>query len=250
MAQDDDCAQRKADNARTAIQESAMIRVLLVDDDQELTAMLSEYLEREGFETSAVHTGEEGEIEALSGLYSIVVLDVMLPRLSGIEVLRRIRARSQVPVVLLTARGDNIDRITGLELGADDYVPKPSSPGELVARLRAIMRRVQPGDRHTCEVIRSGPLVLWPGKRQAQWQGRELGVTSTEFSLLEELARSAGQVVSKQDLSLNALGCPLTRYDRRIDVHISSIRQKLGPRPDTKAWIQSVRGLGSLLIAE
>ena len=131
MAQDDDCAQRKADNARTAIQESAMIRVLLVDDDQELTAMLSEYLEREGFETSAVHTGEEGEIEALSGLYSIVVLDVMLPRLSGIEVLRRIRARSQVPVVLLTARGDNIDRITGLELGADDYVPKPSSPGDL-----------------------------------------------------------------------------------------------------------------------
>ena len=250
MAQDDDCAQRKADNARTATQESAMIRVLLVDDDQELTAMLSEYLEREGFETSAVHTGEEGEIEALSGLYSIVVLDVMLPRLSGIEVLRRIRARSQVPVVLLTARGDNIDRITGLELGADDYVPKPSSPGELVARLRAIMRRVQPGDRHTCEVIRSGPLVLWPGKRQAQWQGRELGVTSTEFSLLEELARSAGQVVSKQDLSLKALGCPLTRYDRRIDVHISSIRQKLGPRPDAKAWIQSVRGLGYLLIVE
>ncbi len=226
-----------------------MICVLLVDDDQELTEMLTQYLAREGFEATAVHTGEEGEVEALSGRYSIVVLDVMLPQRSGIEVLRRIRAVSQVPVVLLTARGDNIDRITGLELGADDYVPKPSFPGELVARLRAIMRRVQPVGQPT-EVIKSGALVLWPGKRQALWNGIELCVTSTEFSLLEALARSAGQVVSKKDLSLNALGCPLTRYDRRIDVHISSIRQKLGPRPDAKAWIQSVRGLGYLLIAE
>ncbi|AZD16350.1 response regulator transcription factor [Pseudomonas chlororaphis] len=226
-----------------------MICVLLVDDDQELTGMLIQYLEREGFAATAVHSGEEGEAQALSGGYDIVVLDVMLPRLSGIEVLRRIRASSQIPVVLLTARGDNIDKITGLELGADDYVPKPSSPGELVARLRAIMRRVQPAEPPTKEVIRTGTLALWPGKRQAQWQGSELELTSTEFSLLEELARCAGQVVSKQDLSLKALGRPLTRYDRRIDVHISSIRQKLGPRPDTKAWIQSVRGLGYLLIA-
>lgn len=231
-------------------QEPAMISVLLVDDDQELTAMLCQYLEREGFEATAVHTGEEGEHQALSGRYGIVVLDVMMPRLSGIEVLRRIRASSQVPVVLLTARGDNIDRITGLELGADDYVPKPSSPGELVARLRAIMRRVRSMSQPAMEVIESGTLTLWPGKRQARWHGRELGLTSTEFSLLEELARRAGQVVSKQELSLNALGHPLTRYDRRIDVHISSIRQKLGPRPDTSAWIQSVRGLGYLLIAE
>lgn len=227
-----------------------MTSVLLVDDDQELTELLSRYLEREGFTVTAVHNGEEGEVQALSGCYSIVVLDVMLPRLSGIEVLRRIRARSQVPVLLLTARGDNIDKITGLELGADDYVPKPSSPGELVARLRAILRRVQPGEQFTSAPINTGPLVLWPGKRQAQWNGGELSLTSTEFSLLAELARFAGQVVSKKDLSLNALGCPLTRYDRRIDVHISSIRQKLGPRADTTAWIQSVRGLGYLLIAE
>lgn len=227
-----------------------MISVLLVDDDEELTEMLSEYLEREGFCATAVHTGEEGEVQALSGRYSIVVLDVMLPRLSGIEVLRRIRASSQVPVLLLTARGDNIDKITGLELGADDYVPKPSSPGELVARLRAIMRRVQPQDAPPTDTIRTGTLVLWPGKRQATWEGAALDLTSTEFSLLEELARHAGQVVSKQNLSINALGRPLTRYDRRIDVHISSIRQKLGPRPDAKAWIQSVRGLGYLLIAE
>ncbi|EIK95747.1 OmpR family response regulator [Pseudomonas sp. M47T1] len=227
-----------------------MISVLLVDDDEELTEMLSEYLAREGFCATAVHTGEEGEVQALSGRYSIVVLDVMLPRLSGIEVLRRIRASSQVPVLLLTARGDNIDKITGLELGADDYVPKPSSPGELVARLRAIMRRVQPQDAPIADTIRTGALVLWPGKRQAHWQGSSLDLTSTEFSLLEELARYAGQVVTKQNLSINALGRPLTRYDRRIDVHISSIRQKLGPRDDAKAWIQSVRGLGYLLIAE
>jgi len=227
-----------------------MTHVLLVDDDQELTGMLSQFLKREGFEATAVHTGEEGEIQALSGRYSIVVLDVILPRLSGIEVLRRIRTSSQVPVVLLSGRGDNIDRITGLELGADDYVPKPSSPGELVARLRAIMRRVRPAAQPATEMIKTGHLVLWPGKRHALWNGNELEVTSTEFSLLEELARSAGQVVSKKDLSLNAMGCPLTRYDRRIDVHISSIRQKLGPRPDASAWIQSVRGLGYLLIAE
>jgi two-component system OmpR family response regulator len=235
---------------RTLTRELAMISVLLVDDDEDLTAMLRQYLAREGFDATAVHTGEEGEEQALSGRYSIVVLDVMLPQLSGIEVLRRIRAVSQVPIVLLTARGDNIDRIAGLELGADDYVPKPSSPGELVARLRAIMRRVQPAESPTVDVIRSGELVLWPARREARWQGAELGVTSTEFSLLEELARCAGQVVSKTDLSLNALGCPLKRYDRRIDVHISSIRQKLGPRSDGKAWIQSVRGLGYQLIVE
>jgi DNA-binding response OmpR family regulator len=235
---------------RTLTVELAMISVLLVDDDEDLTEMLRQYLAREGFDATAVPTGEEGEEQALSGRYSIVVLDVMLPQVSGIEVLRRIRAVSQVPIVLLTARGDNIDRIAGLELGADDYVPKPSSPGELVARLRAIMRRVQPADRPTADVIRTGELVLWPAKREARWRGRELGVTSTEFSLLEELAKCAGQVVNKTDLSLNALGGPLKRYDRRIDVHISSIRQKLGPRSDGKAWIQSVRGLGYQLIAE
>lgn len=229
-----------------------MTCVLLVDDDQELTGLLSQYMACEGFYATAVHTGEEGEIEALSGKYAIVVLDVMLPRISGIEVLRRIRAKSQVPVMLLTARGDNIDRISGLELGADDYVPKPSSPGELVARLRAIMRRVQPNNAPSTlrEVLRTGALTLWPGKRQAHWHDEKLELTGTEFSLLEELARHAGQVVSKQQLSVNALGRPLKRYDRSIDVHISSIRQKLGPREDTHAWIQSVRGLGYLLIAE
>ncbi len=233
-----------------------MIPVLLVDDDRELTEMLSLYLAREGFKATAVDTGEEGEAQALTGNYQVVVLDVMLPGLSGIEVLRRVRARSQVPVLLLTARGDNIDRIAGLELGADDYVPKPSSPGELVARLRAILRRVQPqpmGDGMVPEApeqVRSGALNMWPGRREARWGAATLELTGSEFSLLEALARQAGQLVSKQDLSLNALGRPLTRYDRRIDVHISSIRQKLGPRADGSSWIQSVRGMGYMLIVE
>lgn len=230
-----------------------MIPVLLVDDDRELTEMLSLYLAREGFQATAVDTGEEGEAQALSGQYQAVVLDVMLPGISGIEVLRRVRARSQVPVLLLTARGDNIDRIAGLELGADDYVPKPSSPGELVARLRAILRRVQPqlmGEASAPEQVRTGALKMWPGRREAHWGDAALELTGSEFSLLEALARQAGQLVSKQDLSLNALGRPLTRYDRRIDVHVSSIRQKLGPRADGSSWIQSVRGMGYMLIVE
>lgn len=230
-----------------------MIPVLLVDDDRELTEMLAQYLAREGFCATCTATGAEGEALALSGRFHMVVLDVMLPDFSGIEVLRRIRARSQVPVLLLTARGDNIDRIAGLELGADDYVPKPSSPGELVARLRAILRRVQPqliGDNAIPDAISSGSLTLWPSRRQALWEGRSLELTGTEFSLLEVLTRQAGQLVSKQNLSLDALGRPLTRYDRRIDVHVSSIRQKLGPRPDGSSWIRSVRGMGYMLIAE
>ena len=224
--------------------------LLIVDDDDRIRELLKEFLAREGYRvTGAAHAAAARRLMELIE-FDLVVLDIMMPGESGLDFARWLRGQSNVPIVMLTAMGEETDRIVGLELGADDYVPKPSSPGELVARLRAIMRRVQPVGQPLTEVIKTGALVLWPGKRQALWQGRELGVTSTEFSLLEELARSAGQVVSKQDLSLNALGCPLTRYDRRIDVHISSIRQKLGPRPDAKAWIQSVRGLGYLLIAE
>jgi len=223
-----------------------MPKVLLIDDDRELTAMLKEYLHREDFEVAVAHDGETGEVAALSGRHDLVVLDVMMPRLSGIEVLRRIRRNSDIPVLLLTARGDDVDRIAGLDLGADDYVAKPCSPGELVARLRAIHRRVAntrerggPG-----EPISTGPLTLWPGTRRVEWAGEALELTGTEFSLLEELARNAGTVVSKEQLSLNALGRALTPYDRRIDVHVSSIRHKLGPRADGKSWILGVRGQG------
>ncbi|QDQ27908.1 response regulator transcription factor [Chitinimonas arctica] len=228
-----------------------MTRVLLVDDDIELSAMLAEYLEQEGFAVRAVHDGEAGVDEALSGRYEIVVLDVMMPRLNGVEALRRIRAHSRMPVLMLTARGDDIDRILGLELGADDYVPKPCSPRELVARLRAILRRGAPADALAeAGSIRLGQLLLWPGRLQAEWQGQPLPLTGSEFRLLEVLARQAGQVVGKPTLSERALGRPLARFDRSIDVHISSIRQKLGVNADGRAWIQSVRGQGYMLIRE
>ncbi|WP_298622709.1 response regulator [uncultured Zoogloea sp.] len=229
-----------------------MSKVLLVDDDVELSSMLREYIEQEGFEADVAHDGEAGVAGALSGDYAIVVLDVMMPRLGGIEALRRIRAHSQVPVIMLTAKGDDVDRIVGLELGADDYVPKPCTPRELVARLRAILRRTQ--DVSTADVA-SGPLVagalqMWPQMRRAQWRGEPLDLTSTEFNLLELLARSAGRVVTKAELSEQGLGRPLARFDRSIDVHLSSIRHKLGPRPDGRSWIETVRGLGYQLIRE
>lgn len=223
-----------------------MPHILLIDDDRELTTMLAEYLTREGFGVSAAHDGPNGEREALSGSFDVVVLDVMLPGFSGIEVLRRIRRKSDVPILLLTARGDDVDRISGLNLGADDYVPKPCTPGELVARLRAILRRTANSNNRgsSQEPIVSGSLTLWPGMRKAEWKGAPLDLTGTEFSLLEVLTRQAGRVVSKEVLSLNALGRALTPFDRRIDVHVSSIRQKLGPRPDGQAWILGIRGQG------
>lgn len=230
-----------------------MIPVLLVDDDIELTAMLSQYLAREGFDVHAVHDGQAGVFEAASGRYAIVVLDVMMPGLSGMEALRRIRALSKVPVLMLTARGDNVDRIVGLDMGADDYVPKPCTPGELVARIRAILRRTQAREATPSSgqrVLQAGELVLSPGNRQATWRGVPLELTGTEFSLLEVLARHVGQLVSKQDISLQAFSRPLARFDRRIDVHISSIRQKLGTRADGESWIQSVRGLGYQLLED
>jgi len=224
-------------------------QVLLADDDVELSGMLTEYLEREGFGVTAVHDGEAAARLALSGGYQIVVLDVMMPKVDGIEALRQIRQSSlpfnRVPVIMLTARGDDVDRIVGLELGADDYVPKPCTPRELVARLRAILRRAQPGsDGGPLEV---GQIALWPEKRRAQWRGRDVHLTSIEFNVLEVLMRNAGRVVSKQEISENALGRPLARFDRSIDVHLSSIRQKLG---DAGKLIRTVRGLGYHLVRE
>ncbi|MEW6367123.1 MAG: response regulator transcription factor [Acidobacteriota bacterium] len=228
-----------------------MVRALLIDDDVELSAMLREYLRQEGFEATAVYDGETGVLEALSGRYAIVVLDVMLPGLNGVEVLRRIRSRSRVPVLMLTARGDDVDRIVGLELGADDYVPKPCTPRELVARLRAILRRSEGGDAlGHCGPLSAGPLVLWPEKRHAEWDGHTIELTSTEFNLLEVLVQSAGRVVTKAELSEQGLGRPLARFDRSIDAHISSLRQKVGKLADGRSYIQTVRGLGYQFIKE
>jgi two-component system OmpR family response regulator/two-component system response regulator CpxR len=196
-------------------------KVLLIDDDVELVGLLRDYLERDGFQVGVAHDGQAGTQAALSGRYDIIVLDVMMPGASGIRVLSDIRAASPIPVLMLTARGDDADRIMGLELGADDYVPKPCTPRELAARLRAILKRARHPPIASPALI-VGSLVLRPGLRLAELNGRNLPLTSTEFSLLEILARHAGQPVGKAALSEKALGRPLARFDRSIDVHIKT----------------------------
>ena len=226
-----------------------MEKVLLVDDDEELTTLLKEYLVEEGFEVSTVADGRAAMGLVTARQVDVAVLDIMMPQMNGIELLQRIRRASDIPVLMLTAKGDDADRIAGLNLGADDYVPKPCSPGELAARIRAILRRVGRASS-TPEILRAGDLVMHPASRTAEWQGGALELTGAEFSLLEVLARNVGQLVPKQDISKRAFGRPLTPFDRRIDVHISSIRQKLGARGDGQSWIQSVRGQGYQLLQD
>ena len=243
-----------------------MPRILLVDDDVELTTMLAEYLTDEAFEVEVACAGIPGAARAMVNDCDLVVLDVMLPDQSGIETLRQIRAASQVPVLMLTARGDEIDKVVGLELGADDYVPKPCTPRELAARIRAILRRtrratatattatepkgVPPGDDGQGDdgrgpaLLTAGAVSIWPRSRRAEWRGREIELTSTQFSVLEVLVRHAGTVVSKADLSRLALGRPLGRFDRSIDVHISILRQRLDGPGGGDDVIKTVRGVG------
>lgn len=225
-----------------------MTRVLLVDDDLELCGLQAEYLTVEGYEVVQAHDGETAVRLALGEEFDIMLLDVMLPRLSGAEVLRQVRQHNLLPILMLTAKGDDIDRILGLELGADDYVAKPCTPRELVARIRAILRRSQPqatmSDEHQV-----GALRLTPSRRLAYWHEAVLDLTSTEFNLLEVLARHAGHAVSKEELSSQVLGRSLSRYDRSIDVHISNLRQKLGLLGDGRSPIQTIRGLGYQLLA-
>ncbi|MGK9052607.1 response regulator [Neorhizobium sp. CSC1952] len=228
-----------------------MNKILLIDDDTELTALLQEYLVEEGYDVARGTDGGTAIAAAARNAVDLIVLDIMMPRMNGIEVLQRIRKLSQVSVLMLTARGDDIDRISGLDLGADDYVTKPCSPGVIAARVRAILRRAnRPAADVATDTLRAGRLVVHPGSRTAEWEGRPLELTGTEFSLLEVLARNAGQLVSKQDISKRAFGKPLTAFDRRIDVHISSVRQKLGLRHDGQSRIKSVRGQGYQLLLD
>lgn len=231
--------------------DGCMNNVLLIDDDVELVGMFREYLEQEGFRVSCAHDGEAGAREALSGRCAIAVLDVMMPHMNGLETLRRIRAGSHLPVLMLTGRGDDTDRILGLEMGADDYVTKPCTPRELTARIRAILRRTNAprgdGDGVTISV---GKLSMQPAQRRASWDGAALELTSTEFNLLEVLARNAGRPVSKNDLSEQGLGRPMARFDRNIDVHLSSLRHKLGTLADGRSCLQTVYRLGYQLIRD
>jgi len=226
-----------------------MNKLLLTDDDVELAGMLKEYLQQEGFDVTVAHDGVTAEQYVLAGNFDLMILDVMMPIQDGIQTLRNIRANSSIPVIMLTAKGDNNDKITGLELGADDYVPKPCTPRELVARVRAILRRIQSNTSRTY-VITVGDLKVLSSQRRAEWQNHMLDLTSTEFNLLEILARHAGAVVSKEELSLQALGRPLAKFDRSIDVHLSSIRQKIAQYSDNPDVIQTVYRMGYQLLKE
>ena len=226
-----------------------MNKLLLIDDDKELSQLLREYLTTEGFEVVAAYDGESGIQLATSDQYAAIVLDVMLPIYNGFEVLKTLRKTHQTPVLMLTAKGDTIDRVIGLEIGADDYLPKPCDPRELVARIRAILRRAHSNEPTPAklEKISSGPLVLHLGSRHVTWNSTEIVLTGTEFSVLEILVRQAGQVISKDDMTEQALNRKLTPYDRSIDVHVSNIRKKLTAAGANKELIINVRGAGYML---
>ncbi len=222
-----------------------MARILIVDDDVELCELVAEYLGDEGFSVEAVHDGATGVERCLAGEPDLVILDVMLPELGGFAVLGRIREASRVPVIMLTARGEEVDRIVGLEMGADDYLPKPFNPRELAARIRAVLRRIdRPQGEGAGEVLTVGDLTLDLGARTARRDGTEIQLTGVEFSLLEVLVRRAGSVVERDELSRQVLGRRASAFDRSLDVHLSNLRKKLGARPDGTERIKTVRGVG------
>ena len=224
-----------------------MERILAVDDDTALTELLAEYLQPEGFTLEAVHDGETGVERILAGGYSIVVLDVMLPGIGGLEVLRRVRRQSQVPVIMLTARRATADRVLGLEIGADDYLPKPFDPRELVARVRTVLRRVRPGGPATPgDFLAVDDLLLDAGKREVRRGDEPVELTSAEFDLLRVLLGSAGHVVSRDDLFRTVLEREFSMLDRGIDNLISALRRKLGSAPDGGERIKAVRSVGYL----
>lgn len=229
-----------------------MDRVLVVDDDVELCDLVKEFLGPEGLQVEAVHNGNRGLERALTGEHALVVLDVMLPGMNGLDVLRKLRASSTVPVLLLTARGQDVDRIVGLELGADDYLPKPFNPRELVARIRAILRRTrsEAGERQAPQTtVRVGDVELNPATRTVLRKGEAVDVTAVEFNLLDVLLREAGRVVTRDELAKIALGRMFSPYDRSIDMHISKLRKKLGEDGRGGERIKTVRGVGYIYAA-
>jgi DNA-binding response OmpR family regulator len=252
LKQDSDRTKLDSSPGLKAIGQVSKQRVLVVDDDVELCQLLAQYLAEEGFTIESVHTGLKGVERALSGEHSIVVLDVMLPDLKGFEVLRRIRAHSRVPVMMLTARGDDQDRILGLEMGADDYLPKPFNSRELSARIEAVLRRSQPEATamrpEVAERICLEDIELDKGARLALRAGQPLDLTAVEFDLLETFLRSAGSVLSREEMVRAVLGREFSPFDRSMDTHVSNLRKKLGMRPDGTERIKGVRGIGYLYV--
>lgn len=217
-------------------------RLLLVDDDEELCELLAEYLASEGFEVALAHDGISGAARALAEHWEVVILDVMMPGMNGFDVLKKIKAATTIPVMMLTARGEDTDTVVGLELGADDYVAKPVNPRVLTARLRALLRRgaAEQGAGN----VRVGDLELDTTHRRVLVQGTVVELTGAEFNLLALLVNSAGKIVSKEILAEQGLGRPLQAFDRRIETHMAQIRRKLGPHADGSPRITTVRGAG------
>ncbi|MFC1136184.1 response regulator [Pasteurella multocida] len=232
-----------------------MPKILLVDDDVELIELLAELLTLEGFEIDMANNGLQA-LQKLDLSYDLVLLDIMMPVLNGVETLKKIRQEFSVPVIMLTARGDDIDRILGLELGADDYIPKPFNDRELVARIKAILRRTQLAATLNTEVKENRSefvfcdITLYPGRQQAFHHDKDLELTGTEFALLQKLVLNPGQILSRESLSIEILGKQLTPFDRAIDMHMSNLRKKLPPRTDGSPWFKTLRGRGYLLVSE
>ena len=228
-----------------------MKRLLMIDDDEKLVSLVREYLEPHGFEVAAVHDGHGGVEAVLSADPALVILDLMLPGIDGLELCRRLRQSSRVPILMLTARGDETDRIVGLEMGADDYLPKPFNPRELLARIRAILRRSD--GRETADAaapIQTGPLVVDPGARRVTVRGTEVELTTAEFDILHALAANAGRVLSRDQLLEKVHGPGWAAYDRSVDVHMSRIRQKIEDDPRRPVLLKTVRGVGYQLCRE
>ena len=234
-----------------------MSKILLVDDDEGLVELLAQVMELEGFTIDIANNGQEA-LEKLDSSHDLILLDVMMPVLNGIETLKRLRQNFETPVLMLTARGDEIDRVIGLELGADDYLPKPFNDRELVARMKAILRRSHnktdaetveqsvPSDEH--KPLEFQGITLYPGRQQAVYHGKDLDLTGTEFLLLQMLIRNPGQILSRDLLSMEVLGKRLSPFDRAIDMHMSNLRKKLPVRDDSSPWFKTLRGRGYLLM--
>lgn len=225
------------------------MNILLVDDDQELCALLKRYLERELFRVNALHNAEEGLTEALSGKYDAVILDIMLPGGNGLDVLASIRQRSDIPVLMLTAKGDEMDRISGLEIGADDYLPKPCNPRELTARLRSITRRSRSNEVADAQ-LEVDDLLIDFDQHQVLKDGEPLDLTITEFNILGVLARDVDKVIEKNQLAEKSLQRSLTLFDRSLDMHLSNLRKKLGNNRQGNARIKTMRGIGYMYASE
>ena len=220
-------------------------RILVIDDDVEFCKLVSRYLAQEGFAIESANAGASGAEQALSGNHSLVVLDVMMPGVNGFDVLRRIRAQSRIPVLMLTAKGDALDRVLGLEMGADDYLAKPFNPQELAARIRAILRRAKP-DAPSGAPITVGDVGIDARARVVRRAGEIVNLTTVEFDLLDALLRAAGQVVGREKLTRDVLGRDFSPFDRSIDTHVCNLRKKIGLLPDGTERIKGVRGIGYL----